>query len=167
MITTTCRNGAHAFCNDPDCACVADNCHVRCERCSRRTKVLRVGDDHKQVCAACRREDARARPVPQTPCDDCGNAPAFRNPATRKNVYRCVKCHAKAGEPIMLAHGAIGVIADCAGRDAHDSLHEPVHIKGARVQCRKCKAALQKKSDVKHKRVSTRQTSRNHGGNKW
>jgi len=46
-------------------------------------------------CAYCYRK--RATRDRAEACDDCGTAPAWRDPITRRNEFFCAKCHAERG----------------------------------------------------------------------
>jgi hypothetical protein len=158
MITDLCQRGNHGFCWDEQCEC--PDCHFLCPSCHTRVKKLTDG-----ICAPCYRRKAQATSYEGTPCDECGAKPAFRNPRGRKNKYLCVPCHVKTGDPIMIAgSAAVSVTADCMGKDAHDPAHRPVHIRGSRWQCSRCKCTLQRKAPNKTEPETRRQRAGLKGG---
>lgn len=138
MITDLCQRGHHSHCWDDACECI--QCHFTCPRCHGRVKKLNDG-----LCAPCYRDRAAGQPFDGTPCDNCGRKPAFRNPGHRRDEYLCAQCQAATGESLPLTSGVQGIIADCAGLDVSDPKHDPYHVRGHRIMCRKCKRALQVK----------------------
>lgn len=67
-----------------------------CPECGRDGEILHDREDLTEpVCADCYRVGCvRDR---EQACDVCGGGPAFRNPAHRRNEYKCVGCHAEDG----------------------------------------------------------------------
>lgn len=76
----------------------------------------------------------------QTMCDDCGGPGAVRNPKTRKNIYRCVRCHALSGEPALQLPASVAgkTIAACAALPLEDDAHEFLTVRQSRARCRRC-----------------------------
>lgn len=69
-----------------------------CVDCRAADELLyTTDDDHpRDVCAECYRQVARRIKRVQA-CDDCGDTPAWRDPITREDRFRCIKCHAASG----------------------------------------------------------------------
>jgi hypothetical protein len=133
VISTICENGHHTHCHSPECTCEA--CHFTCPECGVRVKKLNDG-----VCAVCYRKAAKAQAPRREPCDECGRDGAVRNPRTRKNVFRCVECHAKHPEEpsLQLPASVGGNIATCAHLPLDDPAHEFLTIRSTRARCRRC-----------------------------
>ena len=158
MITNLCQQGSHTYCFDEQCEC--KTCHFTCPRCHSRVKRLTDG-----ICAPCYRVQAQAQTFEGTPCDKCGGKPAFRNPGHRRNEYLCIACQIASGEKFAVAgSAAVSVVADCMGKDAHDPAHRPVHIRGSRWQCSRCKCTLQRKDPNKKEPQTRRQRAGLKGG---
>jgi len=68
-----------------------------CPDCATEDVILHARDEEglEACCADCyRRGSVRDR---QQACDRCGQGPAFRNPAHRRNEMLCAPCHAEDG----------------------------------------------------------------------
>lgn len=92
--------------------------------CGEKNAILYDREDGAEACCAwCYRATAvRAR---EQACDDCGGGPAFRDPGHRRDEYRCVGCHAKAGYTLDDA----GMLRKLMGRSG------PTHSQGSVDVC--------------------------------
>jgi predicted RNA-binding Zn-ribbon protein involved in translation (DUF1610 family) len=53
-------------------------------------------DDPMLLCATCSRKRSKETKRKEL-CDECGAQDAWRDPVSRKNEFKCAKCHAAAG----------------------------------------------------------------------
>lgn len=102
----------------------ADPPRGTCPDCGELNAILHDREDlDEPVCADCyRRTCVRDR---EQACDRCGEGPAFRNPAHRRDELLCVGCHGDDGYVL----GDSAMLSKLAGRTA------PVHPQGRVDAC--------------------------------
>jgi hypothetical protein len=141
-VSRHCAQGTHGHCMEfGTCDCLI--CHLGpCDECGATN--LQTLFDHPQIpdrsiCASCYRYIVARMPKPVTRCDECGAPGAFRNPGHRRNEFKCIDCHRKAGESLQLTSSVASFGMPCKTFDIDDPRHTWVHIRGNRFQC-KCGA---------------------------
>lgn len=107
-----------------------------CSSCGDKVDVI-----HDTICADCYRREAerrRAKGPVVTPCDNCGQKPAFRNPKGSDNTkLLCAQCHAKKGD-LPKDYSIITKsfpAAECIGSDIDSPKHVWKKIKSGRWRC--------------------------------
>lgn len=106
-----------------------------CPGCDEENAILheREEGDGPPCCAECYKKTAvRGR---MQPCDDCGEGPAFRNPAHRRDEFKCLRCHAKDGYTLDDA-GMLRKLIGMAGRVHSRGRVDPCIAAGSVTRCR-------------------------------
>lgn len=96
-----------------------------CPGCGQEDAILYQSDGG--VCAECVRRASVGTGVHKDgyPCDDCGEAPAFRDPLHRRDEMKCQGCHEKDG----YVPGERAMVTRMASREG------VTHSKGRREMC--------------------------------
>jgi len=139
FITRHCRDNLHNWCTFPS-VCKCSTCHQGpCAICAATNLQTMFDhpqdDDSRRICAKCYRAEVAKLPKVTTVCDECGAPGAFRNPSHKRNEFKCMTCHVKAGEKMMLVNSTAHLAAPCKGKDLRDLAHSWVHVRGTRFRC--------------------------------
>lgn len=103
-----------------------------CPSCHEEGVILHDREDGEPVCADCYRQTSVRDRVQA--CDTCGAGPAFRNPAHRRDEFKCLVCHAMDGYTLDDA-GMLRKLMGRPGRKHSKGRSDPCIGKGFGTDC--------------------------------